>query len=354
MIIYATDWSHDFHLQSEHGSGEDRAHTSIQIFSRSFRFRGCCWAMWISLPPKNFYWVQVWRQGPGVLGHSRTLRCFSRSHSLGSLAVRFGSRSCWKTHLQCSYWGKEVLAIHGLFHPPLNTLQSCCPLYKKASPKNDFFPPLCFTVGMVFLGLYSSFFFLQTWRVKLRPKSSIFVSSDHMTFWHSSFGSSRLSLANLRWAWTCAGLSKGTLRALQDFNPWQRMSSNTYVYVLLVVFFETVVPAFFRSLTRSCRVVGLILYLPHDHWCSTRWDFAWRPRPREIDSCLEFLPFSNNCTNTCCLLTKLLAYCPVADPSLVQVCNFISDVLTKFSGLGHWGEVGVCLIEHVDRCLLCR
>ena len=115
-------------------------------------------------------------------------------------------------------------------------------------PQRMMFPPPCFTVGMVFLGLYSSFFFLQTRQVEFRPKSSIFVSSDHMTFSHSSSGSSRWSLANFRRAWTCAGLSRGTLRELQDFNPRRRS-------VLLMVFFETEGPALFRSLTRACRVV---------------------------------------------------------------------------------------------------
>ncbi len=76
------------------------------------------------------------------------------------------------------------------------------------------FPPPCFTVGLVFLGLYSSFFFLQTRRVEFIPKSYILVSSDHMTFSHASSGSSRWSLTNFRWAWTCAGLSRGTLRTL--------------------------------------------------------------------------------------------------------------------------------------------
>jgi hypothetical protein len=38
----------------------------------------------------------------------------------------------------------------------------------------------------------------------------------------------------------------------------------------------------------------------------------------------------------------------------VQVYNFIPDVLTRLSGVGHCGEVGVCLIECVDRCLLYR
>ncbi len=68
------------------------------------------------------------------------------------------------------------------------------------------FPPPCFTVGMVFLGLYSSF--LQTRRVDFIPKSNILVSSDHMTFSHASSGSSRWSLANFRRAWTCPGLNR--------------------------------------------------------------------------------------------------------------------------------------------------
>ncbi|MED6261373.1 hypothetical protein ATANTOWER_004255 [Ataeniobius toweri] len=72
----------------------------------------------------------------------------------------------------------------------------------------------------------------------------------------------------------------------------------------------------------------------------------------EIGRHLELLPFSYNCSNSCCLLTKLLGYFPVAHPSLVQVYYFIPDVLTQLSGLGHCGEVGVCLIECVDRCLL--
>ncbi len=100
---------------------------------------------------------------------------------------------------------------------------------------------------MVFLGLYSSFF-LQTQRVEFIPKSYILVSSDHMTFSHASSGSSRWSLANFRRAWLYAGLSRRTLRTLQDFNPLR-------CSVLLMVTVETVVPALFRSLTRSSRVV---------------------------------------------------------------------------------------------------
>ncbi len=144
-------------------------------------------------------------------------------------------------HLQRSYWEKEVvgqnLAIHSPIHPPLNTVQSSCPLCRKA-PQSMMFPPPCSKVGMVFLGLYSSFF-LQTRREEFIPNSYILVSSDHMSFSNASSGSSRWSLANFRQAWTCAGLSRGTLSVLQDFNPWR-------CSVLLMVTIETVVPALFR------------------------------------------------------------------------------------------------------------
>ncbi len=89
---------------------------------------------------------------------------------------------------------------------------------------------------------------LQTQRVELIPKSSILVSSDHNTFTQFSSESFRCSLANFRWACTCAFLSRGTLRALQDFSPSRRS-------VLPIVFLVTMVPAALKSLTRSSRVV---------------------------------------------------------------------------------------------------
>ncbi len=163
------------------------------------------------------------------------------------------------THLQCSYWGKEVVGqnlLHGMAPTILPSIRCSRPvLFVVKHPQSMMFPPPCFTVDMVFLGLYSSFF-LQTRRVEFIPKSYILVSSDHMTFSHASSGSSRWSLALFRWAWTCAGLSRGTLRALQDFNPWR-------CNVLLMVTVETVVPSLFRSLTRSSRVVlGWYLTFP--------------------------------------------------------------------------------------------
>ena len=197
------------------------------------------------------------------------------------------------THFQCSHWGKEVVAqnvsIHGPIHPPLDTVKSSCPLSWETPPKQRI-PPPCFTVGMVFLGLYSRLFlFLQTRRVELMPNSSILVSSDHITFSQASSRSSRCSLANFRRACTCAFFRRGTLCAQQDFNP-------SLCSVLLMVLFMTVVPTAFRSLTSS---TGLIPDLSHHHWYLTRRDLAWSPRPREIGGDFVFLPFSNNCSNSC-------------------------------------------------------
>ncbi|MBN3303319.1 BMPR2 protein, partial [Amia calva] len=104
----------------------------------------------------------------------------------------------------------------------MNTINAAEPhvvTVTKKHPQSIMFPPPCLTVGMVFLG---SFLLLQTRRVELMPKSSILVSSDHNTFTQFSSESFRCSLANFRRACTCAFLSRGTLRALQDFSPSRR------------------------------------------------------------------------------------------------------------------------------------
>lgn len=47
------------------------------------------------------------------------------------------------------------------------------------------------------------------------------------------------------------------------------------------------------------------LLLSHDHPNCMRQDVVWSSRPRETQSFL-FLPFLNNCTDSCHILTKLL------------------------------------------------
>ncbi len=128
-------------------------------------------------------------------------------------------------------------------------------------------------------------------------------------FW--SHLTTTLSLSSILWIiakLVCAFLSRGTLRALQDFSHSRRS-------VLPIVFLVTMVPAALRSLTRCSS--GLIPHRSHDHWNSTRWDLAWSLSPREIDSYFVFLPFANYHTNCCHLLTKLLGDGHVAHSSLV-------------------------------------
>ena len=177
------------------------------------------------------------------------------------------------THVQCSHWGKAVVAQISRYMAPfiLPSIRWSRPvLLAEKHPQSIRFPPPCFTVGMVFLGLYSAFFFLQTRRVELMPNSSILVSSDHITFSQASSGSSRCSLANFRRACTCAFFSRGTLCAQQDYNPLQ-------CSVLLMVLFVTVEP-------NCLHVINKLLL------CSKR-DLAWSPRPRDIGGDFVFLPF---------------------------------------------------------------
>src|SRR4029434_1477321 len=97
---------------------------------------------------------------------------------------------------------------------------------------------------------------------------------------------------------------------------------------------------------------GVILHLSDDHRYRTRGYLAWNPRPRAMDSCLVLLPFTNNRTNSCLLLTKLLADGFVTHSSLVQVYNLISDVLGQLFGLAHGGEVEGVKYDSLDRFLL--
>ena len=185
------------------------------------------------------------------LGHSRTLICFFLSHSFVALPYVFGHCHVGRP-IHDPY---SVLSLReggcrpkfpGLIHPPLDTVKLSFPLEKH--PQSIRFPPPCFTVGMVFLGLYSAFLFLQTRRVQLMPNCSFLVSSDHITYSQTSSGSSRCSLANFRQACTCAFFSRETLCEQQDFNP-------SRCRVLLMVLFVIVVPTAFRSLTSSSCVV---------------------------------------------------------------------------------------------------
>ena len=124
--------------------------------------------------------------------------------------------------------------------------------------------------------------------------------------------------------------------ALQDFTPLRRVS------VLPIVILVTVVPAALRSLTSSSRVVlgWSLTFLMID--VTPRGEILHGAPDRGRLIQFVFLPFSNNCTNSILLLTKMLANGLVAHSSLVQssplscgaardlpVLTFISTKITK-------------------------
>ncbi len=98
------------------------------------------------LPHYIFYWVQVWRLARPLQDLEMLLMKTLLSCPCCVRGVIIMLEDPATTHFQCSYWGKEVvgqnLTIYGPIHPPLNTVQSSCPLCRKAPPKHDVSTPI--------------------------------------------------------------------------------------------------------------------------------------------------------------------------------------------------------------------
>ncbi len=99
-LLAITEIRHFLQLATRfpHISGGILPHSSLQILSKSLRFRG--WR----LATRTFSSLHRFSMGlrsGDWLGHSRTLLCVFLSHSFFALAVCFGSLSCWNTHFQC-------------------------------------------------------------------------------------------------------------------------------------------------------------------------------------------------------------------------------------------------------------
>ncbi len=321
----------------------------MQISSRAVMFWGCRWATWTFNSLQRF---SMGLRSGDWLGHSRTLKCFLRSHSFVARAVCLGSLSCWKTQPRFIFNaladGRRFSLKISRYMAPfiLSFTQISLPgPFAEQQPQSMMFPPPCFTVGMVFFGCNSAFFLLQTWQVEFLPKSYILVSSDHMTFSQSSSGSYKCSLANFRGAWTCTGLSRGTRLALQDLSPWRRS-------VLLMVAFVTLVSALCRSFTRSpCVVLGFLLTVlviiltPRGEILRGAPD---RGRLSVVLYVFHFLiiaPTVDFFTPSCL---------PIADSVFPAWCRSTILFLVSFDSSLVLAivEFGVWLFEVVDRCLL--
>ncbi len=154
------------------------------FFKSSQVFTHCCWYFWpippcrspleqwcfgavpgqhrLSTPSKDFLWGWDLRDW---LGHSRTLKCFLRSHSFVARAVCLGSLSCWKTQPRFIFnaladvrrFSLKISRYMTPFILSFTQISRPGPFAEK-QPQSMMFPPPCFTVGMVFFGYNSASF----------------------------------------------------------------------------------------------------------------------------------------------------------------------------------------------------
>ncbi len=147
------------------------------------------------------------------LGHSRTVTELLWSHSFVILAVCLGSLSCWKANLRPSlrswalwrrFSSRISLYLAAFIFPSIATRRPV-PAAEK-HPHSMMLPPPCFTVGTVLDRLWAVPGFLHTYRLELRPKSSILVSSDQRILFVTILESSMR-------AFMCLALRRGFRRA---------------------------------------------------------------------------------------------------------------------------------------------
>ncbi len=128
----------------------------------------------------NWVWV---RALAGPFKNSQQQLLWSQSFVI--LAVCLGSLSCWKVNLRPSlrswalwrrFLSRISLYLAAFIFPSIATSRPV-PAAEK-HPHSMMLPPPCFTVGTVLDRWWAVPGFLHTYRLELRPTSSILVSSD--------------------------------------------------------------------------------------------------------------------------------------------------------------------------------
>ncbi len=119
----------------------------MQISSRAVMFWGCRWATWTFDSLQRF---SMGLRSGDWLGHSRTLKCFLRSHSFVARAVGVWDHCHAErpSHVSSSIpllmegGFHSNLTIHGPIHSFLYTDQSSWSLCRKTAPKHDVSTPM--------------------------------------------------------------------------------------------------------------------------------------------------------------------------------------------------------------------
>ncbi len=229
-------------------------------------------------------------------------------------------------------------------HSFLYTDQSSWSLCRKTAPKHDVSTPMLHSrYGVLWMQLSilsppnttswvftKKFDFGFIWPYDILP----------ILFWIIQMLSSKLQTG-----WTCTGLSRGTRLALQDLSPWRRS-------VLLMVAFVTLVPALYRSFTRSPRVflgflltVLVVILIPRGEILRGAPDWGRLSVVLYVFHFLIIAPTVDFFTPSCL---------PIADSvfpawrrsTILFLVSFDSSLVLAIV------EFGVWLFEVVDRCLL--
>ncbi len=145
-------------------------HSSLQILSSSVRLDGKRW--WTAIF-RSLQRCSIGFKSGLWLGHSRTVTELLWSHSFVILAVCLGSLS-WALWRRFS--SRIFLYLAAFIFPSIATSRPV-PAAEK-HPHSMMLPPPCFTVGTVLDRWWAVPGFLHTYRLELRPKSYILVSSD--------------------------------------------------------------------------------------------------------------------------------------------------------------------------------
>ncbi len=192
-------------------------HSSLQILSSSVRLDGKRW--WTAIF-RSLQRCSIGFKSGLCLGHSRTVTELLWSHSFVILAVCLGSLSCWKVNLRPSlrswalwrrFSSRISLYLAAFIFPSIATSRPV-PAAEK-HPHSMMLPPPCFTVGTVLDRWWAVPGFLHTYRLELRSKSSILVSSDQRILFVTILESFRCFLANSMRAFMCLALRRGFRRA---------------------------------------------------------------------------------------------------------------------------------------------
>ncbi len=158
----------------------------MQISSRAVMFWGCRWAT------RTFNSLQRCSMGlrsGDWLGHSRTLKCFLRSHSFVARAVCLGSLSCWKTQPRFIFnaladgrrFSLKISRYMASFILSFTQISGPGPFAEK-QPQSMMFPPPCFTEGMVCFDATQHSFSSKHDKLSFYQKVLFWF---HLTIWHS-------------------------------------------------------------------------------------------------------------------------------------------------------------------------